>query len=538
MTATEHLQAIEDATEQAQAIADALERGEIDTSQILSTSTIECTLPAGVSVADLMGGDKSALQQLMQESLVTQERLAFFEKANFAFSIFARMSHNSSFDFERKYRDLHDDIEKHKDVWFDKIFNIDSENPFHCERTVGILGTLCTILRQRGDLPGCMRVMPLYMEVLGRYKQQTEGPGRNNQAQIDCYNGLEYKANLIRINCGIQLRDQGMAMKALRSVISYEQNEKARGTYPEGDDSYPDFDFVLSMLIGHNRFDEVTDDILFKALRFTSEERPSAAPQLQPRECGYCGKVEQLRGDFQLCSGCHKESYCSRECQKADWGFHRHLCKKKNTTNIDSDTLKAIIVALVGQYSEAAQCRSGIAVTDAQKQNGKVSLVKKVKKMLVGEFAQYNSGLSVHDANNDCAFHFEIAEALKDLPGFEAVKEIAPSKKEMVRRQKRAQKERRKSGELNLPEDYIRERTDDAVRTILIEFIPRLSADAGRDYFELQSTLTAKIVPITKQYLRKYPQYDSYATIKDLTSRRDFLVEMSKVVAEVMNDAL
>lgn len=291
MTATEHLQAIEDATEQAQAIADALERGDIDTSQILSTSTIECTLPAGVSVADLMGGDKSALQQLMQESLVTQERLAFFEKANFAFSIFARMSHNSSFDFERKYRDLHDDIEKHKDVWFDKIFNIDSENPFHCERTVGILGTLCTILRQRGDLPGCMRVMPLYMEVLGRYKQQTEGPGRNNQAQIDCYNGLEYKANLIRINCGIQLRDQGMAMKALRSVISYEQNEKARGTYPEGDDSYPDFDFVLSMLIGHNRFDEVTDDILFKALRFTSEERPSAAPQLQPRECGYCGKV-------------------------------------------------------------------------------------------------------------------------------------------------------------------------------------------------------------------------------------------------------
>ena len=59
-----------------QAIADALERGEIDTSQILSTSTIECTLPAGVSVADLMAGDKSAIQLMMQESLLTQERLA------------------------------------------------------------------------------------------------------------------------------------------------------------------------------------------------------------------------------------------------------------------------------------------------------------------------------------------------------------------------------------------------------------------------------------------------------------------------------
>ena len=176
---------------------------------------------------------------------------------------------------------------------FEKIFNVDSENPVHCERTVGILGTLCTILRQRGELSRCMRVMPLYMEVLGRYKQQTEGC--NNQAQIDCCNGLEYKANLIRINCGIQLRNQRMAMEALRSVISYEQNEKARGTYPEGDDSYPDYDYVLSMLIGHNRFEEVTDDVLFNALRFTSEERPSAAPQLQPRACGFCGKEVRNR---------------------------------------------------------------------------------------------------------------------------------------------------------------------------------------------------------------------------------------------------
>ena len=106
-------------------------------------------------------------------------------------------------------------------------------------------------------------------------------------------------------------------------------------------------------------------------------------------------------------------------------------------------------------------------MTDAQKQNGKVTLVKKLKKMLVGgEFAQYNSGLAVQDANNDGAFHFEIAEALKELPGFEAVKEIVPSKKEMVRRQRRQQNERRKSGVLNLDDDFIRERTDDVVHTI------------------------------------------------------------------------
>ena len=158
-----------------QAIADALERGDINTSQILSTSSIDVTLPAGVSIADLMGDQSALRESLMQEGLATKERLACLEQAHFAFSIFACMSHNSSFDFERKYKDLHDYILKHKDLWFDKIFNVDSENPIHCERTVGILGTLCTILlRQRGDLNGCMRVMSLYMEVLAREIQATD----------------------------------------------------------------------------------------------------------------------------------------------------------------------------------------------------------------------------------------------------------------------------------------------------------------------------------------------------------------------------
>ena len=176
-------------------------------------------------------------------------------------------------------------------------------------------------------------------------------------------------------------------------------------------------------------------------------------------------------------------------------------------------------------------------MTDAQKQNGKVTLVKKLKKMLVGgEFAQYNSGLAVQDANNDGAFHFEIAEALKELPGFEAVKEIVPSKREMVRRQRRQQNERRKSGVLNLDDDFIRERTDDVVHTIMIQFIPRL---AGRDCMEIQRTLAARIFLITKKYLRKYPKYDSYATVKDLTTGcQEFGAEMANAVAEVMSDAL
>ena len=42
-------------------------------------------------------------------------------------------------------------------------------------------------------------------------------------------------------------------------------------------------------------------------------------------KCGFCGKTN----DVKLCSGCKKESYCSRECQVSHWKIHKIDCKKK-----------------------------------------------------------------------------------------------------------------------------------------------------------------------------------------------------------------
>ena len=83
--------------------------------------------------------------------------------------------------------EIYDDIIEHYDIWFDKLYNVDNPNPTHAEFSTGILGTLCTILRQRGELEECSKVMVTYMEVLKRYQTMTDGCG--SAAQIKCCEG-------------------------------------------------------------------------------------------------------------------------------------------------------------------------------------------------------------------------------------------------------------------------------------------------------------------------------------------------------------
>ena len=41
--------------------------------------------------------------------------------------------------------------------------------------------------------------------------------------------------------------------------------------------------------------------------------------------CGKCNKIGQ---GFPKCSACKSISYCSRECQKLDWKWHKIVCKE------------------------------------------------------------------------------------------------------------------------------------------------------------------------------------------------------------------
>jgi hypothetical protein len=52
------------------------------------------------------------------------------------------------------------------------------------------------------------------------------------------------------------------------------------------------------------------------------------------RQCAYyqCGKWEEFTRQFAKCRRCRRTKYCSKECQKSAWVFHRHWCVAVSAT--------------------------------------------------------------------------------------------------------------------------------------------------------------------------------------------------------------
>ena len=50
------------------------------------------------------------------------------------------------------------------------------------------------------------------------------------------------------------------------------------------------------------------------------------------RQCAYynCGKWEEWPRQFAKCRRCRRTKYCSKDCQKNAWVFHRHWCQQAN----------------------------------------------------------------------------------------------------------------------------------------------------------------------------------------------------------------
>ena len=147
-------------------LAAMIERGEIEPDEI------QFGMPNTIYIPD----ECTDPEAYIAERNLINERLMILKEAHFRFSCLSKVSYNSGLDFEHHYQILYDDIMEHYGLWFDKIFNVDTRiYVTKTEFTVGILGTYCTILRQRGDLKKCNEVMDTYMKVLKRYQQMTEG---------------------------------------------------------------------------------------------------------------------------------------------------------------------------------------------------------------------------------------------------------------------------------------------------------------------------------------------------------------------------
>jgi MYND finger protein len=78
------------------------------------------------------------------------------------------------------------------------------------------------------------------------------------------------------------------------------------------------------VFIGHTKAPDGQREYMMYDLR----EDVAAVRQIQTAVCGNpgCGKTQEADG-LSKCKTCMKAAYCSRECQKADWPFHKRYCK-------------------------------------------------------------------------------------------------------------------------------------------------------------------------------------------------------------------
>lgn len=71
----------------------------------------------------------------------------------------------------------------------------------------------------------------------------------------------------------------------------------------------------------------MTDVVAGKTGIRTTQKQQQAQATLSTGLCGKCGKKPPL-GKLLICSACKAISYCSKECQVADWRSHKVGCRK------------------------------------------------------------------------------------------------------------------------------------------------------------------------------------------------------------------
>ena len=65
----------------------------------------------------------------------------------------------------------------------------------------------------------------------------------------------------------------------------------------------------------------------------------SIAPTPAPNACASCGISKKLK----TCSSCGNVSYCSKDCQKQDWVFHKEVCKAGRKRTVTSTASAAVL---------------------------------------------------------------------------------------------------------------------------------------------------------------------------------------------------
>ena len=79
------------------------------------------------------------------------------------------------------------------------------------------------------------------------------------------------------------------------------------------------------MPIDYSKFANIDDSDEEAEPASKTVTKQAEAPTTKLAKCANCAKEG---AKMLTCSVCKKTAYCSRECQKEDWQFHKRTCKK------------------------------------------------------------------------------------------------------------------------------------------------------------------------------------------------------------------
>ena len=232
-----------------------------------------------------------------------------------------------NFKGEKSYREYYDDMESNKTQWLE--FFDHPDNYHHAEHTCGILGTLATIYRQRGDLAWCAAVLDMEEEVLTRYRRVSTGAP---PAQVRCCDELAYKYQIIRYNLFFMTERYDECGGLFRELAAFE----LKYDFPFDAQNYL---FMLVAILKKKPTAAVLQSLTNAEIRkcviapLKIQGSPSdfmgsadAQKRVALQVCAKCGAKEAAMAQFKKCTMCKVTFYCGRECQKAHWKVHKKTC--------------------------------------------------------------------------------------------------------------------------------------------------------------------------------------------------------------------
>ena len=215
---------------------------------------------------------------------------------------------------EQAYREYFDDLVANREAWL--LFFDHPQNYEHAEHTCGILGTLATVLRQRGTQDVCQEVLEMEHEVLLRYERACIGSG--DPQQVHCFDELKYKFQVIQYNLYFQTQRYDECIPLYRELATHELKY---------DMDFDKSNFLWMIAAFANKQPSASTLRKLKdreVMRIVKAPLDHAAQTGQPLElsnssaalatCATCATAESAIGTFKKCA-CKEAVYCGKECQ-------------------------------------------------------------------------------------------------------------------------------------------------------------------------------------------------------------------------------